>query len=44
MRLRPRVPERAADRAAAQEALAEWEADDRRTFRLADIDAELAES
>jgi hypothetical protein len=36
--------EDAADRATAEEALAEWEADDRRTFRLADVDAELTES
>ncbi|MGO9277045.1 MAG: hypothetical protein ACLP3Q_05855 [Streptosporangiaceae bacterium] len=32
-----------ADLAAAEEALAEWEADGRRTYRLAEIDAELAE-
>ncbi|SRR5258708_2144085 len=32
--------EDAADLAVAQEALAEWEADDRRTYRLADVDAE----
>jgi hypothetical protein len=36
--------EDAADRATAEQALAEWEADDRRTFRLADVDAELTES
>jgi hypothetical protein len=36
--------EDAADIAVAQEALAEWEADDRRTYRLADVDAELSES
>jgi antitoxin (DNA-binding transcriptional repressor) of toxin-antitoxin stability system len=35
--------EDAADLAIAQEALAEWEADERRTYRLADIDAELSE-
>jgi len=32
-----------ADLAAAEEALAEWDADDRRTYRLADVDAELSE-
>jgi hypothetical protein len=36
--------EDAADVAVAEEALAEWEADDRRTYRLADVDAELSES
>jgi hypothetical protein len=36
--------EDAADVAVAQEALAEWDADDRRTYRLADVDAELSES
>ena len=36
--------EDAADVAVAQEALAEWEADDRRTYQLADVDAELRES
>jgi hypothetical protein len=36
--------EDAADRATADEALVEWEADDRRTFRLGDVDAELTES
>ena len=30
-----------ADLAVGQEALAEWEADERRTYRLADVDAEL---
>jgi hypothetical protein len=35
--------EEAADLAAAEEALAEWEEDDRRTYRLADVDAELSE-
>jgi hypothetical protein len=33
-----------ADLAAAEEALAEWDADNRRTYRLADVDAELSES
>jgi hypothetical protein len=28
----------------AEEALADWDADDRRTYRLADVDAELSES
>jgi len=32
------------DLAAAEEALAEWGADDRRTYRFADVDAELSES
>lgn len=36
--------EDAADLAAAEDALAEWEADGRRAYRLAEIDAELAES
>jgi mRNA interferase RelE/StbE len=36
--------EDAADLAVAEEALAEWDADDRRTYRLADVDAELSES
>ncbi|HEX5293468.1 MAG TPA: hypothetical protein VFX25_31730 [Streptosporangiaceae bacterium] len=36
--------EDAADRASAGDALADWEADGRRTFRLADVDAELAGS
>ena len=35
--------EDAADLADADEALAEWDADDRRTYRLADVDAELSE-
>lgn len=35
--------EDAADLAAAEDALAEWEADGRRAYRLAEIDAELAE-
>jgi hypothetical protein len=35
--------EDAADLAAADEALAEWEADDHRTYRLADVDADLSE-
>jgi hypothetical protein len=35
--------EEAADLAAGEEALAEWEADDRRTHRLAEVDAELSE-
>ena len=35
--------EDAADLATAEEALAEWDADDRRTYRLADVDAELSE-
>lgn len=33
--------EDAADLAAAEEAVAEWDADDRRTYQLADLDAEL---
>ena len=36
--------EDAADLAAAEEALAEWDADDRCTYRLSDVDAELPES
>jgi hypothetical protein len=36
--------EYAADLATADEALAEWDADDRRTYPLADVDAELSES
>jgi len=36
--------EDAADLAVGEEALAEWDADDRRTYRLADVDAELSES
>jgi hypothetical protein len=36
--------EDADDLAAAEVALAEWEADDRRTYSLADIDAELGEN
>ena len=36
--------EDAADRATADEALAEWEADERRTFRFDDVDAEPTES
>jgi len=36
--------EDAADLAAAEEALAEWDADDRRTYPLTDVDAELSES
>jgi hypothetical protein len=36
--------EDAADLAVAEEALAEWDADDRRTYRLADVDAEISES
>jgi hypothetical protein len=35
--------EDAADLSAAEDALAEWDADDRRTYRLADVDAELSE-
>ena len=35
--------EDAADLAAAEEALAELEADDRRTYRLSDVEAELSE-
>jgi hypothetical protein len=35
--------EDAADLAAAEEAMAEWEADGWRTYPLADIDAELSE-
>jgi hypothetical protein len=35
--------EDSADLAVAEEALAEWEADDRRTYRLADVDAELSQ-
>ena len=34
----------AADVAVAEEALAEWDDDDRRTYRLADVDAEISES
>jgi hypothetical protein len=34
----------AADLAVAREALAEWDADDRRTYRLIDVGAELSES
>jgi len=34
----------AADLAVAEEALAEWDDDDRRTYRLADVDAEMSES
>jgi hypothetical protein len=33
-----------ADLAVAEEALAEWDTDERRTYRLADVDAELSES
>ena len=33
--------EDAADIVSAEEALAEWDADDRRTYQLADLDAEL---
>lgn len=33
--------EDAADIASAEEALAEWDADDRRTYQLADLDAEI---
>jgi hypothetical protein len=36
--------EDAADLAVAQEALTEWDEDDRRTYRLVDVDAELSES
>jgi hypothetical protein len=36
--------EDAADLATAEEALAEWEADGQRTYRLADVDAEFPES
>ena len=36
--------EDAADLAVAEEAFAEWDADDRRTDRLADVDADLSES
>ena len=32
------------DAAVAEEALAEWDDDDRRTYRLADVDAEISES
>jgi hypothetical protein len=35
--------EEATDLAAGEEALAEWEADDRRTYRLADVDSGLSE-
>jgi hypothetical protein len=35
--------EDAADLTVAEEALAEWDADDRRTYRLADVDAEISE-
>ena len=35
--------EDAADLALAEEALATWDADDRRAYRLADVDAELSE-
>jgi len=34
----------AADLAVAEKALAEWDNDDRRTYRLADLDAEISES
>jgi len=34
----------AADLAVAEEALAEWDDDGRRTYRLADVDAEISES
>jgi hypothetical protein len=33
-----------ADLAVAEEALAEWDDDDRRTYRLADVDAEISKS
>ena len=33
----------AADLAVAEAALAEWDDDDRRTYRLADVDAEISE-
>ena len=36
--------EDAADLAVAEDALAEWDADDRRTYSLADVDAEISES
>ena len=36
--------EAAADLAVAEDALAEWDADDRRTCSLADVDAEISES
>ncbi|MGH3445999.1 MAG: hypothetical protein ACRDQA_25055 [Nocardioidaceae bacterium] len=36
--------EDAADLATAEAALAEWEADGRRSYRLADVDRELAEN
>jgi hypothetical protein len=36
--------EDAADLAVGEDALAEWEADRRRTYRLVDVDAELSES
>jgi len=36
--------EDAADLTTAEEALAEWEADHRRTYTLVDVDAELPES
>jgi hypothetical protein len=34
----------AADLAVAEDALAEWDADDRRTYPLADVDAQISES
>jgi hypothetical protein len=33
----------AADLAVAEAALVEWDDDDRRTYRLADVDAEISE-
>ena len=33
----------AADLAVAEAALAEWDHDDRQTYRLADVDAEISE-
>jgi hypothetical protein len=33
----------AADLAVAEAALTEWDDDDRRTYRLADVDAEISE-
>lgn len=36
--------EDAADLAVSEDALAEWDADDRRTYSLADVDAEISES
>jgi hypothetical protein len=33
-----------ADLAVAEDALAEWDADDRRTYSLSDVDAEISES